>query len=60
MHDSSAQTKPDEQAEELEIVDDFDATLSFGTPRSRPGRYQEGRCTLPEPRRLDEFWTSLE
>ena len=56
MHDSSAQTKPDEQAEELEIVDDFDAT--FGTPRSRPwsipGRSLHSARAATSRRILDE------
>ena len=40
VHDSSAQTKPDEQAEEFEVIDDVKDTPSVGTARSRPWSIQ--------------------
>ena len=36
MCDSSAETEPDDQVVEFEIVIDFDDTSSVGTARSRP------------------------
>ena len=59
VHDSSAQTKPDEQSGEFEAVDDFDDTPSGATARSRPwslpGRSLQSTRTATSRRILDEF-----
>ena len=59
VHDRSAQTKPDEQAEEFDVMDDFDETPSVGTARSRPWAIQarslqSARIAMPRLI-LDEF-----
>ena len=57
--DSSAQTKPYEEVEELETVADFDGAPSVGTARSRPwstqGRSLQSARTSTSRRIVHEF-----
>ena len=56
---TDVETKPDEQVEKFEIVDDFEDTLSAGTARSRPWSIQgmslQSAKTATPLRILDEF-----
>ena len=61
MCGSSAQTTPDDQVDDFEIVENFDDTPSAGTARSRPwsiqGRSIQSVTTATSLRILDECGT---